>query len=173
MDALAEKGRVDGESILRGPAPDEREVFLRDPATLHEHAEMPRGGVRFRDEHQAAGLAVEAIDDRDLAAVRELEGQQVRAADATSWPRPRACWDAPGGAAACRSTIQSADSATISSARRERKRVARKRRAGAQCRNKHDAGRKSKPMIRLDRVTRAYPGGVLALDDVSLEIARA
>lgn len=77
VDALAEKRSVDGESILRGPAPDERDVFLRDPSTLHEHAEMARGGVCFRDEDQAACLAVEAIDDRDLAAVRKLEGQQV------------------------------------------------------------------------------------------------
>src|SRR5580700_8075667 len=37
--------------------------------------------------------------------------------------------------------------------------------------NNHHAHGKSKPMIRLDRVTRAYPGGVLALDAVSLDIA--
>jgi ABC-type lipoprotein export system ATPase subunit len=37
--------------------------------------------------------------------------------------------------------------------------------------SKHDPARKRKPMIRLVRVTRAYPGGVRALDDVSLEIA--
>ena len=37
--------------------------------------------------------------------------------------------------------------------------------------NKHEPGRKSKPMIRLDRVTREYEGGVRALDTVTLEIA--
>jgi putative ABC transport system ATP-binding protein len=35
---------------------------------------------------------------------------------------------------------------------------------------KHEPGRKRKPMIRLEHVTRSYPGGVRALDDVSLSI---
>ena len=67
-------------------------------------------------------------------------------------------------------TIQSEDSATIS------------RRAGAEAgcaeaagggtvRNKHDARRKSKRMIRLECVTRTYAGGVRALNEVSLTIA--
>jgi ABC-type lipoprotein export system ATPase subunit len=38
-------------------------------------------------------------------------------------------------------------------------------------RNKHDARRKSKRMIRLERVTRTYAGGVAALNEVSLTIA--
>jgi len=42
---------------------------------------------------------------------------------------------------------------------------------GVTMETKHEPGRKRKPMIRLVHVTRSYPGGVRALDDVSLDIA--
>jgi len=51
------------------------------------------------------------------------------------------------------------------------RRVARERVAGAEWGNKHATRRKSNPMIRLERVTRRYAGGVVALNEVSLEIA--
>jgi putative ABC transport system ATP-binding protein len=67
-------------------------------------------------------------------------------------------------------TIHSADSATIFQAGRNGSGLRGSGWAGAQC-GISMMRRKSKPMIRLDRVTRAYAGGVLALNEVSLEIA--
>jgi len=77
LGALAEEGGVDGELVGGGPSPDEGEVLLCDSATLHEHAEMTGGGLGLGDEDEAAGLAVETINDGDLAAVGEFEGEEV------------------------------------------------------------------------------------------------
>ena len=77
VDALAQEGGVDGKLIGGGPARNEGEVLLRDAATLHESAKMAGRRLRFCNQDEAAGLAVEAIDDRDLAAVGDLEGEEV------------------------------------------------------------------------------------------------
>jgi hypothetical protein len=77
VDALAEEGGVDGEVVRGGPAPDEGEVLFLDAGALHEHAEVAGGGLGFGDEGEAAGFAIEAVDDGDLAAVGELEGEEV------------------------------------------------------------------------------------------------
>ena len=77
MDALAEEGGVDCELIGARPALHKRQVLLRDAPPLHEHAEMPGGSLRLRDEDETAGLAVEPVDDGNLAAVCEFERKQV------------------------------------------------------------------------------------------------
>ena len=43
----------------------------------HRDAEGAGGGGMFGDEGDAAGLAVEAVDDGNLAAVGEFEGEEV------------------------------------------------------------------------------------------------
>ena len=77
MNALAKEGGVDGKFIGRGPAPDDGGVLLGDAAALHEEAEMAGGSPGFGNEDETAGLAVEAVDDGDLAAVCELEGEEM------------------------------------------------------------------------------------------------
>ena len=77
VDALAEDGGVNGEFIGGGPAPDDGGILLGDAAALHEHGKVAGGGAVFCNEDEAAGLAVETIDDGDLAAVDELESEEV------------------------------------------------------------------------------------------------
>ena len=74
--ALAKDGRVDFKLVARWPAPDDREVFFSKGALLHFHVQHARGGVRLGHEREAAGFAIEAVDQRDLSAIRELEGEQ-------------------------------------------------------------------------------------------------
>src|SRR4051812_22952166 len=74
--ALAEEGSIDGPLRLRGPAPRDGEVLLVDAPQLHLHGKVPRGRVILRHEGEPAGLAIEAIDDGDLAAASELEGKE-------------------------------------------------------------------------------------------------
>ena len=59
------------------PSPDDGEVFLRDPLLLHEKPKTARGGRVLRYEDQAAGLAIEPINDRNLTAVRNLKSQEL------------------------------------------------------------------------------------------------
>jgi len=77
VDALAEDGGVNGEFIGGGPAPDDGGILLGDAAALHKHGKVAGGGAVFCNEDEAAGLAVEAIDDGDLAAVGEFEGEEI------------------------------------------------------------------------------------------------
>lgn len=77
MDALAKEGGVDGEVVFGGPAPDEGEVFFLDAGALHEHAEMAGGRFGFGDKGEAAGFAIEAVDDGDLAAIGQFEREEV------------------------------------------------------------------------------------------------
>lgn len=71
-----QRGIQDGRVPFR-PAPGDREVLLRDPLLLHEQTKTPRRGCSLRHEHESAGLAVQAIDDRYLSAVSQLEGEEV------------------------------------------------------------------------------------------------
>lgn len=71
------------------PAPDDREIFFHETLLLHEKTEMPGGPRRFGHEHHSARFAIQAIDDRDLPAVRELEGEQTFQ---LAPERPHAVW---------------------------------------------------------------------------------
>lgn len=75
--ALPGERGVDGFRFPFGPAPDDGEVFLRDPLFLHQEAEAPGGSGALGDEDQATGFAIEPIDDGNLAAVRDLEREQI------------------------------------------------------------------------------------------------
>ena len=59
------------------PAVNECDVGLVNFTILHCHAEEAGEFVILRDEHDAAGLAVEAVDDGNLAAVSDLIRQEI------------------------------------------------------------------------------------------------
>lgn len=77
MNALANKRRVDARPLPFRPAPNDGEIFFRDALVLHEQSETPGARGILRDEDQATRLAIEAIDDRDLAAIGDLEREQL------------------------------------------------------------------------------------------------
>src|SRR5205085_5818952 len=69
--------RVDRFRFPIRPSPNDREIFFVQTPLLHEQSESSRGGRSFRDQYQTARLAIEAIDDRDLAAIRNFEREQL------------------------------------------------------------------------------------------------
>lgn len=75
--ALPGERRVNRARFPIRPAPDNCEVFFRDSLLLHEQAKTPRGGRVFRHEDEAARLAIEPVDDRNLAAVRDLKCEEL------------------------------------------------------------------------------------------------
>ena len=74
--AQAQQRRVHRERIPRGPAPNDGQIFLADASAHHVEGEPAGGGGGLGDEQQAAGLAVQTVDERDLAAVGDLVGEQ-------------------------------------------------------------------------------------------------
>lgn len=77
MRALPGERRVNGVRFPFRPAPDDREIFFSDPLFLHEQAKTARGGSVLRDQHQAAGLTIEPVDDGNLSAVRDLKSEEL------------------------------------------------------------------------------------------------
>ena len=75
--ALPQERRVDLEGVRFRPAPDEREVFLFDAPRHHLLAKFAGGRAMFGDEREAAGFAVEPVDDRDLPAIDDFVGKQL------------------------------------------------------------------------------------------------
>src|SRR3954468_9460514 len=77
MRSLPREGGIDGGRFPIRPTPDEGEIFLRDLLPLHEQTKPPgRRGI-LRDQDQAAGFTIEPIDDGNLAAIRDLKGEQL------------------------------------------------------------------------------------------------
>ena len=76
MRASPGQGRVDGGDFPLRPTPDNREIFLCYPLLLHQKAEAPRRGRCLRYQNQATGLAIEPVDNGDLAAIRDFECKQ-------------------------------------------------------------------------------------------------
>ena len=77
VNALPGERRIHRGGIPFRPAPDDGEIFLRDALLLHHQTKTPRGGGVLRHEHEPAGFPVEPVHDRNLAAVRDLEGEQL------------------------------------------------------------------------------------------------
>ena len=73
----AENGGIESFLIPFGPAVNERGVGLVDFAFLHRHAEEAGEFVIFRDEYDATGLAIEAVDEGDLAAVGDFIREEI------------------------------------------------------------------------------------------------
>lgn len=77
MRALPGERRIDQARFPFRPAPDQREVFFRDPLLLHEQPETASGRRVLRDENEPARLAIESVHDRDLAAVGDLKREEL------------------------------------------------------------------------------------------------
>ena len=77
MNPLASERGVDCFAIPVRPAPDDREVFLGNALLLHQQAKTPRRSPVLCYEDQPTRFAVESIDDRNLAALRNLEREQL------------------------------------------------------------------------------------------------
>ena len=75
--ALASNGRVDLQLFPLRPAIDQSRVSLPDFVGLHQERKLPGACRGFTDQDQAAGLAVEPVDNRDLSPVDHLEGQKL------------------------------------------------------------------------------------------------
>ena len=125
---------------------------------LHGHGGGSRGGGGFRDEHDPAGFAVQTVDERDLAAIREFIAQQV------TEPVPERPGAVRLGGVNQKSGRFVHDKEVRSFA--EDLEV---------CLNKfHNAAMVVANMIHLRNVTRTYSSGsrvVRALDSVTLDIA--
>ena len=74
--ALAKEGRVDGETGPRPASPTTmaRYCFAMRPRSMSMQ-KWRAAALVFAMRISAARLAVEPVDDRDLPAVRQLEGQ--------------------------------------------------------------------------------------------------
>ena len=59
------------------PAPNDREIFLVQSLLLHEQSEPARGHRCFRHKNQAARLAIKAVYNRNLTAIRNFKRQQL------------------------------------------------------------------------------------------------
>ena len=75
--ALPRHRRIYRRIVPLRPSPNNREVFLRDPMFLHQQSEAARGCGIFRNENKSAGFAIQAIDDGDLAAVRDFKSEKL------------------------------------------------------------------------------------------------
>src|SRR3979490_3240162 len=71
--SLSGQRRIDRIRFPFRPSPDDGEIFLGDPLLLHQQTKPPgrRGIFRYQDE--PAGLAIEAVNNRNLSAVLDLE----------------------------------------------------------------------------------------------------
>ena len=76
MLSLSIERRIDYCRLPFRPAPNNGEIFFVNALLLHQQPESPGGRGRFGDEHEPAGFAVQPVDDRDLSAVCDFEGQQ-------------------------------------------------------------------------------------------------
>ena len=72
---LTEQRPVGLEGVGFGPSPDHGEVLFKDRAGLHQDMELASGIVMFGDERQAAGFAVESVDQGDLSAAGQFKGE--------------------------------------------------------------------------------------------------
>jgi hypothetical protein len=77
MNALSGERQIHRFGIPFRPAPNDREIFFGDALLLHQQAKTPRRGRVLRHEYQPACFPVESIDDRNLSAIRDLEGEQM------------------------------------------------------------------------------------------------
>jgi len=73
--ALAEEWRIDRGVCPRGMTADEGEIGFFHIARGHGGGEETCGGGVFGDEHEAAGLAVQPVDDGDLPAIGNFVGE--------------------------------------------------------------------------------------------------
>jgi hypothetical protein len=77
MGSLPGQRRIDRICLPFRPAPDNGEIFLGDALFLHQQTKPPGGSGIFRYQDEPAGLAIEAINNRNLSAVLDLEREKL------------------------------------------------------------------------------------------------
>lgn len=87
--ALSRQRRIDRTCFPFRPARDNRQIFFSDPLLLHEQTETSRRRPALCHQHEPARFAIEPVDDRNLAAICNLEGQELLQ---FAPQRPRAAW---------------------------------------------------------------------------------
>ncbi len=148
---------LDFERVFR-PAADDCQVGFLDFPLLHGHRGGARGAGGFGHEDDAAGFAVEPVDKRDLAAVRDLVAQEI-AEPVPERPRAvrlRGMHEQPGRLVHGKKVRRLPEDLELFLIRI------------------HKAAMVGANMIHLRNVTRTYSSGsgvVRALDSVSLDIA--
>src|SRR5262249_39336822 len=75
--ALPDNRRIDRFVFPIGPAPDNGVVFLVYPTRVHAKPEITRRCRRLRNQDNAAGLPIEAINNGYLSTGGDLKGEQV------------------------------------------------------------------------------------------------
>ena len=77
MFPLSIQGRIDNFRVPFRPAPNDREIFLVQSLLLHEQSEPARRRRCFRHKNQSARLAIKAVYNRNLTAIRNFKRQQL------------------------------------------------------------------------------------------------
>lgn len=76
MFALTNQRSVNKPLFPIGPAPNDREIFFPQRVPLHQQSKRSCCHRGFRNQHQPACLAIKSVDDGDLSATGDLEGEQ-------------------------------------------------------------------------------------------------
>lgn len=74
---LTKERLVDREQLRLRPAGDDCNVDLADLVACHEPVQLMRSRAILSDQDESARFPVEAIDERDLAAIQELKGEKL------------------------------------------------------------------------------------------------
>ena len=77
MFPLSIQRRIDSLRCPFRPAPNDREILLVQSLLLHEQSEPARGRRCLRHKNQAARLAIKAVYNRNLTAIRNFKRQQL------------------------------------------------------------------------------------------------
>ena len=77
MFPLSIQRRIDNLRCPFRPAPNDREIFLVKSLLLNEQSKPARGRRCFRHKNQAARLAIKAVYNRNLTAIRNFKRQQL------------------------------------------------------------------------------------------------
>ena len=75
--ALSVQRRINGFRFPIRPTPNDCEIFFVKTLFLHEQSKTSRGGRRFRDENESTGFAIQPVHNRNLAAVRNFEREEL------------------------------------------------------------------------------------------------
>jgi len=155
--AEPEDGGIDVKSFFLRPAADDGEIGFPDFSFLHGHGGCAGGSGRFGHQHGSAGLAVEPVDERHLAAVDEFVAKEF-----------------------AQSVPEGARAAGLGGMHEEAGRFVHDKEVGSFpedfevfLNRSHIATMVVPTMIHLRNVTRTYSSGtgiIRALDEVSLDI---
>lgn len=89
---LPENGSLYRPFFLLWPAPDDRQILLSDPSSLHLLAQEACRLASLCNQCESTGFTIESIDDRNLAAIHDLVGQEVPETIPECIRLPRFAW---------------------------------------------------------------------------------